>query len=295
MTRSTATTHAVPDRTAPRAGAKRALVRDPFEKLEIAVARLLAQVKPGSERTAEVHASMQRLLLANVTRAEVGTSPAAGESPVLARPGSLIEEALQKSTRAHVEALRRAGLDASIVDLLRSWVELTVDARAVQSQIEVHRVLGSARAEVASRPAAKPTEDPALPLSAAELGQALGGLGDETVRQRERAGMLFSVLRPGRKRGREYPAFQAWLGIAGEPLERSLKALGPVGGAAAYGFFTSPADLLDGLTPIEALLGRLTTERAIDAGARALLASPTADRLDAVERTAQAYAAALAA
>ena len=47
-------------------------------------------------------------------------------------------------------------------------------------------------------------KDPLHGLAATELGAALGDLSDETVRQRERAGELFSVLRPGRKRGREY-------------------------------------------------------------------------------------------
>ena len=78
------------------------------------------------------------------------------------------------------------------------------------------------------------------------------------MRVRERAGELFSVLRTGRKRGREYPAFQAWSGIAGKPLAKVLAALGSASGAVAYGFFTSPTDLLGGVTPIEVLIGKLT-------------------------------------
>jgi len=37
-----------------------------------------------------------------------------------------------------------------------------------------------------------------------------------------------------------------------------LAALESASGTAAYGFFTSPSDLLGGLTPIEALTGKLT-------------------------------------
>jgi hypothetical protein len=96
------------------------------------------------------------------------------------------------------------------------------------------------------------------PLSAAGLGRELGGLSDETVRQRERKGELVSVLRPGRKRGREYPVFQTGPGIAGSPLTQVLAARESASGTAAYGFFTSPSDLLGGLTPIEALTGKLT-------------------------------------
>jgi len=115
------------------------------------------------------------------------------------------------------------------------------------------------------------------------------------VRLRERAGELFSVLRPGRKRGREYPAFQAWPGIAGKPLAQVLAALGPARGAAAYGFFTSPTDLLGGRTPIEELTGKLTIARDLEAEVQELLSAEAAERQRAVEDAAHAYAATLAA
>lgn len=132
--------------------------------------------------------------------------------------------------------------------------------------------------------------DPVAPLSAIELGRSLG-LGDESVRERERAGTLFSILRPATKRGSEYPAFQAWPGIAGEPLERALTALAPADGAGAYGFFTSVTDLLAGLSPIEVLLGKPLTTREFDADATRLLNAPGEDRLVAVEKAAAATAA----
>jgi hypothetical protein len=112
---------------------------------------------------------------------------------------------------------------------------------------------------------------------------------------RERAGELFSVLRPGRKRGREYPAFQAWQDIAGKPLAQVLAALGPASGTAAYGFFTSPTDLLCGLTPIEALTGKLTNPRDLEPEVRKFLSADAVERLKAVEEAARAYAATLAA
>ena len=137
--------------------------------------------------------------------------------------------------------------------------------------------------------------NPVEPLTAAQLGQSLGDLGDESVRQRERAGKLFSVLRPGRKRGREYPAFQAWPGIVGEPLERVLSALGPASGANAYGFFTSPTDLLGGLTPIEVMLGKPLSSRKLEREATQLLSSASPERLTSVEKAAAAIAAQLSA
>jgi HAD domain in Swiss Army Knife RNA repair proteins len=147
----------------------------------------------------------------------------------------------------------------------------------------------------ASSPYASGLGDPVAPLTASELGRALGGLGEEVVQQRERAGKVFSIYRPTRERGREYPAFQSWPTIAGEPLERVLAALGRVSGADAYGFFTSPTDLLAGLTPIEALLGHQLSPRSLESGADKLLASASTERLGAVEKAAIAIAAQLSA
>jgi len=74
-----------------------------------------------------------------------------------------------------------------------------------------------------------------------------------------------------------------------------LAALGPASGAAAYGFFTSPTDLLGGLTPIEALTGKLTIARDLEAEVQELLSADGAERQRAVEDAAHAYAATLAA
>ncbi|WP_206060122.1 hypothetical protein, partial [Escherichia coli] len=100
---------------------------------------------------------------------------------------------------------------------------------------------------------------------------------------------------PALGRAREYPAFQSWDGIRGEPLHRVLTALSPAGrcsGSTAYRFFTSPNELLGGLTPIEALHGRLTRDRALHTAATMLLEMPSEERLDHVLAVASAEAAA---
>jgi hypothetical protein len=65
---------------------------------------------------------------------------------------------------------------------------------------------------------------------------------------------------------------------------RTLAALGPASSADAYSFFTSPTALLCGLTPVEALLGQLTsrTDSGVNLDAQVLLAAPPEERLKAV-------------
>lgn len=265
-----------------------------LDQLEQAVADTLARLKPGRRSAGAVHEQLQHLVLANAVLMELSpqVAPAAVAAAVKRlRRSHVIDAALERTTQAHVQALSQAGLDASVLELLRSWVEVTVDARVLQRQIDLRRAIASVQGDVPRPDPAPPEADPVRPLSAAELGQALGGLGDETVRQRERAGELFSILRPGRKRGREYPAFQAWSGIAGDPLVRVLAALDGVSATVVYGFFTSPTDLLGGLTPIEALLGRPTSNRDLAPQAREWLATAPEDRLAAVVEAARACAA----
>lgn len=269
-----------------------------LDTLERAVADSLSLVKPGRREADSLHTAMQRLALTNavlIQRAPQLSPSTVARVVARLRPSLVIDEALKKTSQAHVEALAQAGIAPPVLELLQSWFEVTVDVRVVQQQIELQRVIGSLQGEFATRDDAITTADPSKPLSAAELGRALGGLTDETVRQRERAGELFSIMRPGRKRGREYPAFQAWQGITGQPLAQVMLALGGASGTAAYGFFTSPTDLLGGLTPIEAMLGRLTSRRAIEPSARDLLSASAEERLQAVIKTAQAHAASLAA
>lgn len=144
------------------------------------------------------------------------------------------------------------------------------------------------------------TRSPLEGLSAVEMGHALGGIGDEAVRQRERAGKLFSMPCKEGVHGREYPAFQAWVGVQGEPLEAVLMALSTTTphhdmASVAYGFFAGMTDLLSDLTPIEALIGKLTARRELGTEVQAFLASPETERLKAVLDAAQAHVAAVCA
>jgi hypothetical protein len=231
--------------------------------------------------------------------ASVGDVPAPAPDVTIER----MNEALQQARGAYVQAFAEAGLSEAVIALLQSWVDLQTSTRVTQMQAELQAREDVRPASPGGDPAAprspnSPWGDPVAPLSAAELGAALK-VSDQTVRARERAGELFSILRPARKRGVEYPAFQAWPGIAGEPLAKTLAALGagadPAVGVPsstlAYAFFTSRTELLGGLTPIEVLLGQLTTARAIDADDQALLDASAAERLEVVVNAARATAA----
>lgn len=192
-----------------------------------------------------------------------------------------IDETLSQMRSDVVAVLGKGGLSEESAETLLNYFELKFS-----TQREVSEVLADAERAFAAR------RDSAESLSAVELGGLLG-VTDETVRNREQAGELFSILRPGRKRGREYPAFQAWDGVTGEPLKQVLAALGRPSGPAAYGFFTSPQDTLAGLTPLEALVG--ATGREVAPEAQEFLGVDADERLGAVLEAAQTYASSLAA
>ena len=208
-----------------------------------------------------------------------------------------IQEARANAQRAKnlvQQVQRNAGLPTTVLAPLESWLELEVDARVMEQYLEFQRLVDVTAPDVVFQPDVA-AADPVEPLTAAALGQALGNLSDETVRARERAGELFSILRPGRKRGREYPAFQAWPAIAGQPLAQVLEILRAHSATAAYGFFTSPNQELANLTPIEVMIGRITHPRELPPDATVLLEAPHTERLESVLETAQGYAADLAA
>jgi hypothetical protein len=192
-----------------------------------------------------------------------------------------IDERLAEIRANVIGLLGEGGLGAELAKVLVGYVDLQIT-----TENAVAEVLADAERVFAAR------RDPADSLSAVDLGRLLG-VTDETVRNREQAGELFSILRPGRKRGREYPAFQAWNGVAGEPLKLVLAALGRPSGPAAYGFLTSPQDTLAGLTPLEALVG--LTGREVAPEAQEFLGSDASDRLAVVLQAAQTYASSLAA
>lgn len=127
-------------------------------------------------------------------------------------------------------------------------------------------------------------------LGAVELGAALGNFDSAAVCREEQAGRLFSVVR-GETGRREYPAFQAWLGIAGTPLCQVLDQLGEISSTDIYGFFAGMTDMLEGLTPIEVLTGKLIAARRLDEDAHDLLALPCECRLTVVMNYAQTLVA----
>ena len=206
-----------------------------------------------------------------------------------------IDDALRVAGDEYRKALEKEGLPIGTLALLENWIELQAVARAVQMQGDFQRS-DIAQLNFEAVPEGGGSQpDATAPLTALELGQALG-VSDQTVRGRERAGELFAILRPGRRRGVEYPAFQAWPGIAGEPLAKTLAALASpdrtrASSTLAYVFFSGRTELLGGLTPIEVLLGRLTPAREIEPEVRALLGAPATERLEAVVRAAQTTAA----
>ncbi len=214
------------------------------------------------------------------------------------------------------QALRRAKQPPELAAQLQTFVSHSLDAQMRVIEAHWQHVLAKSNIQIdfratstefsfpfastsqpwpeATAEATAEADDPMAGLSAVQLGQALGGLSDETVRLREKAGELFSLLRPGRKRGREYPAFQSWPAVVGEPLRQVLARLGggtPVSGATAYGFFSATNPELGQLTAVEALTGSLTQTRTLAPEATALLAAPQAARLGAVLEAAGAYAA----
>ncbi|KND61979.1 hypothetical protein BVER_01483 [Candidatus Burkholderia verschuerenii] len=268
---------------------------DYLASVEQGIVQVLSGFKPGRSGSFSIQDQLHVVLAS----AAVSGLPAVSDSIIervaaQLRSHNVIDEALERANNAHVKALRGAGLNESVLELLQSWVETMVETRLVQRQIEVERVIECVREQMPQAVSAALQDDPTRLLSAVAMGQELGGIGDESVRQREKAGELFSVLRPGRKRGREYPVFQAWGGISGEPLKQALDALGRPEGAAAYTFFTSPSDLLAGLSPMEAILGKLTSQRVLADDAAQFLSASPAERLEAVLQAAKAYAAVLA-
>jgi len=177
--------------------------------------------------------------------------------------------ALKHSEDNHADALVRAGVATETVDIMRSWFETLSVGNAIQSEIQTSRLLMLSRMD--------DLDDAVHPLVGRDPSEALGiaayaemlGLSTETVRRREREGHVISFLSAHRKRGRSYPVFQTWEGISGEPLREVLSHL-PDAGAQAFAFFTAINDTLGGLTPIEALVGKLTTVRDVGDGKRLL-------------------------
>lgn len=125
-------------------------------------------------------------------------------------------------------------------------------------------------------------------------------ISEEAVRQRHQAGKLIAILQSGRERGRGFPVFQAWTGVAGAPLEQILGTLGYTGPTISteedrvdatdvYQFFIGRNEMLGGFTPVEALTGAGVHD-ASDSEAAEFLARPHADRLAVVMGVARSEA-----
>jgi hypothetical protein len=177
-------------------------------------------------------------------------------------------------------ALEKSGLPAETIVLFTSFVDFRLDSQAALYELEFSRLLQSIKGR-----------DTADMGTAEELAAALN-VSAETVRRRTLSRTLIAVLGPGRKRGREYPMFQAWPGIAGAPLEAVLKALGRPEDAQAYQFMTTPNEALGGATPIEVLVGEAPEDAELAPGLREFLKEDDQTRLRAVVEAAAARAAA---
>ncbi len=153
-------------------------------------------------------------------------------------------------------------------------------------------ITNEALTDMAATVAKQLVGEPGKLISGNELAQMLG-VSEEAVRQRLQAGKLIALLSAGRERGRGFPIFQAWDGIAGAPLEQILKALGyegsgkAVDAADAFQFFVSRNDLLGDFTPVEVLTGA-GVPHPDDMEAAEFLAKPHQERLEFVTSVARA-------
>jgi hypothetical protein len=122
-------------------------------------------------------------------------------------------------------------------------------------------------------------------LGAREVGVRLGNLSDQTVRIREKERKLFSLLRPNRQRGREYPEYQLEQGVHGRPLNAVLRTLCDASGEQVHAFFTTPLARLGDLTPLEMLKGAAFSGGGVDQ----LLVQAPEQRLAAVLEAAREF------
>lgn len=215
--------------------------------------------------------------------------PPSGWPP--ARP-SKIDAALHDTDIAFKSELSRAGLSVDVVDLLRLWIDVKVEAQVEKSALEAAR-LAAAELPLSPSVSAAPPPDSLQLLSASELAQKLS-ISDERVRQREKGGDFFSILPPGRQRGRVYLAFQAHPTITGAPLQSVLKVLrdGGTADSGIHAFFTGINPDLAGLTPVEVLLDVQLVPRESNEGASELLALSSQERLELVTQAASYFASA---
>jgi len=178
--------------------------------------------------------------------------------------------------------VQAGALAGSVSAFLLEHPEAGERTAALQSLLE-------AAQRVVDQPAPKLLGNPLTLLTAAQFGRALNGLGDDMVRLREKDGSIFSVMPLGRKRGRLYPAFQAWEGIAGSRLAQVLSCLRGLDGDSQLQFFAEQRSDLENLTPVEMLSGKALDGRQISDEAEAALDRGVGTRLGQVMQAARAF------
>lgn len=188
----------------------------------------------------------------------VGSAVEASLKPFLAQIDvtQRISEALEEKLHAY-----RGEFEAVATELQRA-IELRAEALQISQQ----------------------ATDPPF-LDATEFARRMG-VSDQTIRNLEKEDKLFSVLPVGRARGRQYPTFQLYPGVAGEPLVTTLEVLRGLDGATRYQFFTTPIDLLEGLSPVLVLLG---LPQGMEPKPRSLQHRSLEERRQVVLKAAQAY------
>ncbi|MEQ8042396.1 hypothetical protein ABQW67_05480 [Xanthomonas hortorum] len=251
---------------------------DELDRLEGVAAHALEHHRPGApglyNDLSELLETYDGSLIAHISPSDAFTYPLSGfvPPPMLVRGrarANALALAIKNSEDSHADALVRAGVGAETVKIMRSWLETVTVGSLLQSELQATRIAMLSQADHSWPDGYRLDDrDPSETLGVAEFSKLLG-VSSETVRRRESEGKVISFLGPHRKRGRAYPVFQTWKGIAGEPLEDILSHL-PDKGAAAFAFFTGINDLLGGLTPVEALLGELTSARDVGVAQRFL-------------------------
>jgi len=122
-------------------------------------------------------------------------------------------------------------------------------------------------------------------LTLVGLASLLNATSDDVV-DRERAGKLFSFVRPQRSLDRCYPIYQLAPEIGVAMVSYYTMILGP-DGPTLHTFFSGQDPDLFGLTVREVLGGKAVASRLLDDDAMRLLAKPLEERMQWVEDAAQ--------
>jgi hypothetical protein len=200
--------------------------------------------------------------------------------------------------KVEILGLGSVGRDVlAVLDTLRSQPDSVSEREAklvvlLDATVANLVVTNEAFAEMAATVTRQLVGEPGKLISGSEIAEMLG-VTEEAARLRHKDGKLLAILSAGRERGRGFPIFQAWDGVAGQPLEQILQTLGYEGpgkgsidAAEAFQFFISRNELLGDFTPVEVLTGA-GLPRDDDAQASDFLAKPHAERLEFVKAVAK--------